>query len=326
MRADHTIIFFFVALQVAGQDVEARFKQYNNAIKDCLNNDCKDAGEEAAADIIEALIKRPTPALSARILPPATLDTNEARRVALKLLPDRQEGASSGVGGGTSLASLSAVSELIAGAMESGAFQKDTVGTVSTIRANTVGTYRLFTGDCPKGALQEYPACVNEDRSSWRGLSVVFSFDSSRNDQPAPGNATDPTKSIDALFFRARRGLAAAGVRYEFYKRADLSNTGPQETWKANLRNLSATGTAYAAAVAEGPAKIVLPGLADQLPAKLHALLAKLPEANRQAAAEKFVTDFVVEKNLTIPKEKWDKFQSARKAHLRRGPTIQSQW
>ena len=322
MRIHHISILCFIGLQLAGQDVGARIRQYNNAVRNCATAGCtavaeKDAAEEAAAGIIETLIKAPPPILAARIFPTATIDTNEARRVALRLLPDRQQGASGGMGGGTSLASLAAVSELIAGAMESGAFQKDTVGTVSTIRANAIGAYRLFTGDCPKGAIQAYPACVSEDRSAWRGLSTVFSFDSSRNDQPAPGNATDPANSVNALFLRARNGLATAGVRYEFFKRADLSANGPKETWKANLSKLKDTGAAYAAAVAEGPAKIVVPGLLDNLPAKLHAALINLPEAERRAAAEKLVMDFVIAKNLTIPKDKWDQFQSARKAHLK---------
>lgn len=317
-RTNFMLTLSLSAFGLLGQDsLRIPIDRYNTETGNCANNSCKDKAEEAAADVIETLIKRPTPSISGLLVKAPPMDTNEGRRLALKLMPDRMQGASAGVGGGTSLASLANVSELISGAMESGAFQKNTAGTVSTIRANAIGAYRLLSGDCPKGAIQAFPACVSEDHSAWRGLSVVFSFDSSRNDQTVPANAADPAKSVNALFVRARRGLAAAGIRYEFYRPANQKSKDFAKTWNDNLKNLSETGAAYGIAVEQGPAQVIVPGLADRLPAKLHALLILLPETERAAAAEKFVVDYLVMKKLSITKEKWDQYQGARKAHLK---------
>lgn len=304
-------IFLFGMWPLLSQDVDDRMKRYNDAVRGCADNSCKDAAEQAAADLVAALVKRPTAAIAGALGQTVALDTNEGRRVALRLLPDNQLGAGSGVGGGTTLASLAGVSELITGAMESGAFQKDTAGTVSTFRANLAGTYRMLSGECPKAALQLYPACIGEDRSALRGLSVVVSLDSSRSSQPVP------SPSLGAVFLRARNGLSAAGVRYEFYRPVNQNTKDAKTDWSTKLAGLRTTGAEYGAALEAGPGSVIVPTIADRMPEKMHLALLLLPEGERLTAAERMLADFVTAKKLTIAKDKWDNFKAARAAHMK---------
>lgn len=305
----------FVALiavaSASAQGIKTAIENYNKLIDACTTAQCREEdGAEQAAKIIQLL----TTQSSRGLLSPAGEDTNEGRRIALRLLPDRLLGATSGAGGGTALASLPGVTELISAAMESGAFQRSTAGTVSTFRANVVGATRLLSGDCPKGSLQAYPACIAEDRSGWRGLSVLLSFDTARSDQPAPSAAT-LSNPVAAVLLRGRNGLAAAGIRYEFFRPANQATQRAKVDWKNGVEGLRTTGGKYGEALA-GPAELIVKLLAAGLPAELNARLLKTDPAKRQAVAEQFFAERILPEKLTVSQQAWSDFQGARAAYL----------
>ena len=293
--------------QAPTQAVSARLTDYNN-----------NPGPEAATDLMSALIQA---AMEGRTVPRAAdspaLDLNEGRRLALTLLANRQDGAPVGVGAGSSLVNLMSVSDLISGALESGAFSKSTQGTVATFRADVVGGYRLFTGDCPNGAVQAYPACVTEDPSPWRGLSIAFSFDSSRNDQITPSNPGSPGNSVSALLLRAQKGLAAVNLRYEFFRPRNQTSKSFKDAWMMGVSALRSTAGDYATALGEGPASLVAEAIREGKQVELDMALKDLMPEQRLAAAETFVGAFLAAPGHQVAAEKRAAYLAARKMFLK---------
>lgn len=312
-------LFAFVAANVLAQQpdpVDRAINNYNKVTQNCAENSCKEDAQEAAADILQRLIAQ-RPSAGNRLLPlPVSEDLGEGRRIAMRLMPEWQAGASPATGGGTALTSLASVAELIAAAMESGAFQRSTAGAVSTIRVNPVGAARLLAGQCPAGSFAEFPLCIAEDRSRWRGLSFMTSFDSSRGDQTAPGNAAKPAASASAVFLRAKRGLASAGIRYDFYKPANQNTKEFLNAWKTGAKELTKAAVAYSEVYADALLPITKSALIRGLPAKLHERLQKIDPSERRAVAEKFFREHLEEELVTLPSGKLGTFQKVRREFL----------
>ncbi len=302
MKALAIATLFFIAALAGAQPP-------TTAVSQTLADYNRSPDAETASQLIEALI-------GAAMEPPEG-DLNVLRRHALKLVANRQEGAPAGVGAGSSLVSLKSVSDLISGALDTGAFSKTTQGTVATFRANLVGTYRLFTGDCPAGAVQGYPACITENPAAWRGISIALSFDSSRQDQVSPSDPANPSGSIGAVLLRAQKGLAAANVRYEFFRPRNKHSKELAETWDKNIKDLRAKSGDYARALGEGPSLLVAEAIKEGKPAELSALLSPLPENQRLAAAQKFIADFLAGPGHQLAAEKVAAYLTARKAFLK---------
>ena len=110
-------------------------------------------------------------------------------------------GAPVAVGAGTSLVSSGLITSLISGAMESGALQKDTAGTVNTFRVNALAAWALANNALPQVCDALLVKCPVDLGNPLAGLSFAVSFDSSRKDQAVVAPA-------DALFLRAKRTLS----------------------------------------------------------------------------------------------------------------------
>ena len=290
------------------------------AVSNALADYNRSQDAETASQLIDALIQaamegKTSPAPAAAAAP--ELDLNEGRRLALKLLANRQDGAPAGVGSGTSLVSLKSVTDLISGALDSGAFSKTTQGTVATFRANIVGTYRLFSGDCPAGSVQVYPACITEDNSAWRGLSIALSFDSSREDQVSPSAPANPSGSVGAVLVRAQKGLSAANIRYDFYRPRNQASQDFATAWKSGITTLRTKAGDYATALGEGPSALTAEAIKEGKPDQLNTLLASLPEAQRLRAAQDFVAAFMAAPGHQVAADKRAAYVAARREFLK---------
>ena len=289
------------------------------AVSAALADYNRSPGAETASQLIEALIQAAMegkPAAAPAAASPE-LELNEGRRLALNLLANRQDGAPAGVGSGTSLVSLKSVTDLISGALDSGAFSKTTQGTVATFRANVIGASRLFSGDCPSGSVQHYPACITEDTSAWRGLSIALSFDSSREDQVSPSLPANPSGSIGAVLLRAQKGLSAANIRYDFYRPRDQKSQAFATAWKSGIKDLRTKAGDYATALGEGPSSLTTEAIKEGRPAQLNALLAGLPAAQRLGAAQNFVATFLAAPGHQVAADKRNAYVAARKEFLK---------
>ncbi len=189
-------------------------------------------------------------------------------------------GAPAAVGAGTSLVSSGLITSLISGAMESGALQKDTAGTVNTFRVNALAAWALANNEIPRVCDALLVKCPVDLGNPLAGLSFAVSFDSSRKDQAVVAAA-------DALFLRAKRTLSSAQIRYDLYRRRLKTSDVFKSEWGKAVTLLSsnpATGEYLTELSKHSGLQLKLDGLTDE---KLGTIATKLNANNDFVIADR---------------------------------------
>jgi hypothetical protein len=189
------------------------------------------------------------PAVQAALTDPsAIVDDVVARRMAVRLgtrqfesaftrrRTDVQLGANATGSGTTSLVSKAGLPDLFSAAAESGAFSRESEGTVTTLRVSAIGLKRLFSAeDCSTGSL-----CY--DGFAAKGLEVHVAFDRGSGVTAVPLN-TSNAPGLGAL--RPTGRISSAGLKWDFLSRATVLT----KTLEVAAEKLTDPGKALALAV-----------------------------------------------------------------------------
>jgi hypothetical protein len=146
---------------------------------------------------------------------------------------DRQTGASSGASGTTSLATKGAVAQILAAAVEQGAFEKDVTGTTVTFRAKPAGVIRFLQNKGLLDIYRDYGAGGGARLAS--RFSLAASFDTSRGSRAGALTADRSQFSGWSVRGEVVNHRDAALSRYATRWRELLDESGPFATAAESL-------------------------------------------------------------------------------------------
>lgn len=213
------------------------------------------ASDKSAEDYAKARLRGPVSPSDVTALTDPAMVTSEvvARSMAAKLgakqiqaaftrrRTDAQFGANAG--GGTSLVSKAGLPEFLSAAAESGAFQRATDGTVTTVRVSAIGLKRLSsTQDCSIGTL-----CY--DRFAAKGLELHVSFDRGSGGTVVPLTTTGSPSASALGALRPTGRISSAGLKWDLLARTQ--GDGLAKELETAAGKLTDPGKALATAISD---------------------------------------------------------------------------
>ncbi len=246
------VLFVIVVISLAGSTLAQTPR---------INDPCADDREAKAAAITAALAARDTVAFQTAVDSLVSVNRNVScftqfaaqQSLAKSLMrefensrTDKQEGATAGGGGTTSLISRGVAPRILSVATEYGALTQSVNQTVVTIKGNLAGVpAALVQHDLFRYCDARFGSgsCIRSTTvRALRAVSFGVSFDTSRDASAVTGtsanNASSTTQQATAAVFTANgREVSQVNARVELINKRDVTSKEYQAKWKKAVKN-----------------------------------------------------------------------------------------